>query len=564
MQLRYPYASKCHVLLVDDDRALLKVLATLLTSEGFVVESATNYSDALALFEQRCFHVAVIDVRLDEHDPHNRDGLRLMAHIRARDPSTGVIVLTQHAEYDVVMQALKPLATAQLADPVRENSHPPASDFLTKVPAHLTQLPATVARVFEEVVHINWALTVIDADHLLSLLPQRLRFTPAVSPPRAQLEREIEELVRKLFVGWQRVEISSVSVEQQGASKAVVLRAAPYKADGPGALTIVKLGEYPLIEREVKRYREFIEGRVTNNRCPTAIMPVRRTRSIGGMLYTFLGMGGVVQDFAQFFHHTDDQARIDQVLHNLYGETLLNQHGSTKTYRENADLRAVYTDLLRLNADELHTTLTDLLTRVRAIVRPSNKRKFWLPTGMPLANPVEYALTADFTGAYHESIIHGDLHAHNVLVDHRDETWLIDFANTGRGALLHDYIALEAALLVEVNTITDGRTLLAWSRALFAQPGDLFPELPLDLITNSAVVKAHNTIMTIRRLALNPEHHLDLVAAQRMYLVGLLFTTLRLMTVKFLRAPRRFHALTLAAGITEALQGFDYPRAQQR
>lgn len=556
--MKYQYASKCYVLLVDDDRKLLQKLELLLVSEGFHVFTAASRAEALALVQQHCFHVAVIDVRLDENNPQNRDGLQLMHEIRAFDPSTGIIVLTRHLDIDVVSQAIQLPATGQLVATVYEASHSPASDFLTKVPEDLRKLPEVVARVFDEVVHINWALTVTDAENLLLQLPKRLRFANGKLPPPERLEREIEEVVRKLFVGWESVELSAISVEQQGASKAVVLRATPYKDGVAGALAIAKIGEYALIEREVVRYREHIERRVNNNRSPVAIMPVRRTRSIGGMLYTFLGMGGAVQDFAQMYHTTNDQAKINDVLNNLYADTLKHQHAVTYTYHDDADLRLLYTDLLRLDENELRKTLNELLTLIRAIRRPSNPRKFWLPNGMPLLNPVEYALTADFRGGYLETIIHGDLHAHNVLVDYRGDTWLIDFANTGRGPLLQDYITMEASLLVEINRVPEGRMMLDWSRALFAEPGEMFPMLPDHLLLHPEVVKAHETIMMIRRLALRDNPIMDMETAKHTYLVGLLFTMLRLMTVKFLNAPRRFHAMTLASGIVEVLQNFDY------
>jgi hypothetical protein len=48
------------------------------------------------------------------------------------------------------------------------------------------------------------------------------------------------------------------------------------------------------------------------------------------------------------------------------------------------------------------------------------------------------------------SIIHGDLHLHNILVGPGGNAWLIDFAKTREGHTLFDWAVLETSLLTEV------------------------------------------------------------------------------------------------------------------
>ena len=60
----------------------------------------------------------------------------------------------------------------------------------------------------------------------------------------------------------------------------------------------------------------------------------------------------------------------------------------------------------------------------------------------------------------------------------------------------------------------------------------------------------HHAVLTVRRLAY---HDLRGEQANRAYLIGLFFTTLRMMSVKFLTPPKRFQALTVAALIAENL-----------
>lgn len=58
------------------------------------------------------------------------------------------------------------------------------------------------------------------------------------------------------------------------------------------------------------------------------------------------------------------------------------------------------------------------------------------------------------------SIIHGDLHAGNVLVGPRGDAWLIDFAWSREGHTLFDWAMLEVSLLVEVVA---GRAQPGWA-----------------------------------------------------------------------------------------------------
>ncbi len=80
------------LLLVDDDEALLRILAAALVEEGFVVETAKDGAAGLRPFVETAPDLVVLDVLLPE-----MDGLDLCRRIR-RQGSTPVILLTSRAE----------------------------------------------------------------------------------------------------------------------------------------------------------------------------------------------------------------------------------------------------------------------------------------------------------------------------------------------------------------------------------------------------------------------------------------------------------------------------------
>lgn len=68
------------VLVVDDHRAILDLLQTMLGRQGFEVLTATTPSRALAILEQSVPDMLVLDIMLPE-----RSGVELLEHIRADD-----------------------------------------------------------------------------------------------------------------------------------------------------------------------------------------------------------------------------------------------------------------------------------------------------------------------------------------------------------------------------------------------------------------------------------------------------------------------------------------------
>lgn len=96
------------VLVVDDLPDVCTTLVGLLSDSGWEVNPASSRAEALQLMDTESFHVAVLDVRLDESDEDNRDGLLLMEDIHREWPSTAVIILTGYGTVDMVQKALQP------------------------------------------------------------------------------------------------------------------------------------------------------------------------------------------------------------------------------------------------------------------------------------------------------------------------------------------------------------------------------------------------------------------------------------------------------------------------
>lgn len=96
------------ILVVDDLPDWRITLSGLLMDQGYDVQTASSIDNALEILEKEYFHVAVLDVRLDETDEDNRDGIQLMHEIKKRRPSTEIIILTGYADVSMIQEAMNP------------------------------------------------------------------------------------------------------------------------------------------------------------------------------------------------------------------------------------------------------------------------------------------------------------------------------------------------------------------------------------------------------------------------------------------------------------------------
>ena len=101
------------LLLVDDDPAFGRVLATALGRRGFQVTLAASVAEVRALLPDLRASHAVLDLRLPDGS-----GLDLLPLLRERLPQARIVVLSGYASIPTAIDAIKLGATYYLAKPV--------------------------------------------------------------------------------------------------------------------------------------------------------------------------------------------------------------------------------------------------------------------------------------------------------------------------------------------------------------------------------------------------------------------------------------------------------------
>ncbi|MEW5958144.1 MAG: response regulator [Chloroflexota bacterium] len=116
------------ILIVDDAPDWRAMLAGLIGDvlPQIQVLTAASMEEARRQLTQHPIRLAIIDIRLDESDEDNIDGLTLAEFIRAHYPQTQALIITGYANLETVKRAMQPDETGArlVADYIqKENLH---------------------------------------------------------------------------------------------------------------------------------------------------------------------------------------------------------------------------------------------------------------------------------------------------------------------------------------------------------------------------------------------------------------------------------------------------------
>jgi DNA-binding NtrC family response regulator len=104
------------ILLVDDVREYLDSLARVLGQQHQVV-TAVNLDEAKQKVDTNV-NLALVDIRLSELDPANRDGILLLSWLKEKYPSLPVVMMSAYRDFDAAADALNLGAARYLKKPI--------------------------------------------------------------------------------------------------------------------------------------------------------------------------------------------------------------------------------------------------------------------------------------------------------------------------------------------------------------------------------------------------------------------------------------------------------------
>src|SRR5210317_1247508 len=98
--------------IVDDEKNYLRVLSAVLEEEGYEVLTALSGREALEIQE-----TSDLDLILTDMTMPGMDGIKLLEHIKAKDPDLPVIMMTAHGSVDKAVEAMQKGAYSYILKP---------------------------------------------------------------------------------------------------------------------------------------------------------------------------------------------------------------------------------------------------------------------------------------------------------------------------------------------------------------------------------------------------------------------------------------------------------------
>ncbi|PMP95837.1 MAG: Fis family transcriptional regulator [Candidatus Aminicenantes bacterium] len=100
------------LLIIDDEKSLLDVLALVFKKEGYEVKTVTNGADALEILTTGSVDLVITDIRM----PHI-SGMEILRYVKDNKPEVPVIVITAYGSIQQAVEALKAGALDYIVKP---------------------------------------------------------------------------------------------------------------------------------------------------------------------------------------------------------------------------------------------------------------------------------------------------------------------------------------------------------------------------------------------------------------------------------------------------------------
>lgn len=317
-------------------------------------------------------------------------------------------------------------------------------------------------------------------------------------PPDLQVSDEWDSIVRQIYHDASRV----VPARLHGGFSATTLQVTAYDAAGRQMLpTVLKLESIEMGRREETACREYVQKYILNN--GTVILGTATQGRYMGVRYNFVGITGAESRLTWLREHymRRPSEELIPIFDRIFTDILKPWYGQPRWDR--VRLFDEHTPA----ADLFPTLLEDAREQFGVLPDEPTFRCPWI--SRPLPNPYYvlkhvYPERCNETFPWYTGINHGDLNMQNILLDERENIYIIDFSETRVRNIVSDFARLEPIFLFEtlrLDTDDDVHRAAEFIEPLIQQ-GSL-SEMPRFTYSGDdpLVAKAYSIICRLRHYA---------------------------------------------------------------
>ncbi|MGA1826429.1 MAG: response regulator [bacterium] len=108
------------ILIIDDEEGVRITLKKIMEKEGYAVDTAPDFKEAIVLLDKNSYDTVVTDILLP-----GMNGIELLSAIKARNEDLPVIVITGAPDIDTATEALRKAAYDYIPKPITKHNLPP-------------------------------------------------------------------------------------------------------------------------------------------------------------------------------------------------------------------------------------------------------------------------------------------------------------------------------------------------------------------------------------------------------------------------------------------------------
>lgn len=264
--------------------------------------------------------------------------------------------------------------------------------------------------------------------------------------------------------------------------------------------TVLKLGKLALIQREEEAYNRYVKPFILNN--STSIMGSAEHEDWAGLRYNFVGVSGPGSSLAWLTKHyqTRPAEELIPLFDRIFTNILKPWYGQPRweaihPYADHDPTRifsSIFEDAARELGVDVEAPQLDFPELGRSLPNPYRFLK------------EEFPRRAGQTQLWYTSVTHNDLNMQNILIDERENAYIIDFSETRNKNVTADFARLEPIFLLEMTSVDKEQDRIELARFMerwyASATYDSFPELDYRG-EDPMVPKAYQLMRRLRRYA---------------------------------------------------------------
>lgn len=274
-----------------------------------------------------------------------------------------------------------------------------------------------------------------------------------------------------------------------------------YDAEGRKMLpTVLKIGSVEVTRREERAHRNYVGNYILNN--AASIMGTASCGDWAGIRYNFIGITGTESRISWLSDHFMRRPihELVPLFDSIFTKVLRPWYGQPRwedlrPYEEHNPLR-LFPRILEDAERHLGISPDDRIIECRELDLSFPNPYYFLKH--------EYPRRKEYSLPWYKSITHGDLNLQNILLDEKENIYVIDFSETGIRSAVADFARMEAQLrmqMTRLETEKDLAELVEFELGL-AEPSRMSERPPLRYRGSDIVVsKAYEIIRLLRNYA---------------------------------------------------------------